>query len=133
LRRRLDRQLAGDGVERSRHGQRDRLIAQRKTLVRVRRFPAGADLAEDAGLGVERRDPGRRSVRSHREELRASVHAGMGEPALRRADESPRDLTAALAGVRPHDEFAELFVARRQVDERREQLARRHFLAGDHL
>ena len=129
VRRRRHRQLARHRIKGRGHRQRYRLVRELHALVRVRRLPGVAQLSQDPGGRLPRRDARDLCLGARRQQLLAAKR----QPALRRRHQPRRHLRAPVAGEGADHEVAQLLVRGRQVDERRQELARRRLAGRDQL
>ena len=139
LARRGERQLARHLVERGGHREHHVLRGERLGEARV---PCLAQVAEDAGRGVDGRDARHALGRAPGEDRRRPVDPAMAEPRLGRGDEPSGHASALLArqeadaevaarGPRKIEALRRQIVRSRQIDERRQRRAGRR-LAGCH-
>ena len=135
--RRRERQLARHLVERGGHREHHVLRGERLGEARV---PCLAQVAEDAGRGVDGRDARHALGRAPGEDRRRPVDPAVAEPRLGRGDEpsghSPAllarqeaDAEVAARGPRKIEALRRQIVRSRQIDERRQRRAGRS-LAG---
>ena len=124
-------QLAGDLIERGRHGEHDLLLGERMT--RKRLIPRANDVREQSLRSVDRRDAREIGLffgRAPGEDRRGGIDPAMAEPALRRRDEATRHLAAALARQLADDprriapRIRGDFALNRRVEERGEERPR---------
>ena len=124
------RQLAGTGVERSRHGEHDLLLAERR--FRMRCVPSSDQVLEIPLGGRERRDLGHFFRSVPRQDRLAAIDPAVAEPALGGGHRAHRHFgrlpagnladSPALAALPREIEVAGLgFLRRAQVAERRQQ------------
>ncbi len=130
---RLGGELARHRVERSGNGQVDVLILEPvgRGLARNPSVPGVAQVLEVGGGRRDRRDPLDVRRGRPRQYRGATIHSGMREPALRRADQPAGDLGAMISGEdsghavggrlpRQGKRIRRELLGRRQVQERRQ-------------
>ena len=128
----LDRQLAGCLVERGWHRQHDFLVFQalRRIILGKCLVPGVADVSQERGRGLDRRDFLDLGRASPGQNVGLAVDPGMAEPALGTTDQSARDLCPLQSGKFADDPVGSFapwqpgrarrkLVIARQVQERR--------------